>query len=237
MPGRSIRTDHQHPNGILPVRPADRGEHRRRDGPDFQSDGDRSGAEFSVSPFAPADPLEAGLPAAIGGGLEEPAGFRGKKIAPLIRDTYLLSTAWDPGAFNEFKKLRLEIARMPKWPRATLVTEAWKPVPTRVLPAATGRRNGRHRQSGATAFSTAAKVSDDRRFTRLDLAKWLVSPENPLTARAFVNRHWKQILRQRLSAVVDDLGAAGRMATTSRIARLAFGRFAKRVGRETPGES
>ena len=33
----------------------------------------------------------------------------------------------------------------------------------------------------------------DKRATRLDLAKWVVAKDNPLTARAFVNRTWKLI--------------------------------------------
>ncbi|MEQ1749679.1 MAG: DUF1553 domain-containing protein, partial [Prosthecobacter sp.] len=47
------------------------------------------------------------------------------------------------------------------------------------------------------------------RQTRIDLAKWLCSAENPLTPRAFMNRLWKQFFGSGLSATTDDLGAQG----------------------------
>ena len=50
---------------------------------------------------------------------------------------------------------------------------------------------------------------DNHRLTRLDLAEWIVSPENPLTARAAMNRLWKQYFGTGISAVVDDLGGQG----------------------------
>jgi hypothetical protein len=50
---------------------------------------------------------------------------------------------------------------------------------------------------------------EGRDLTRLDLAQWLVSKGNPLTARNVMNRLWKQFFGTGLSKVLDDLGAQG----------------------------
>jgi Protein of unknown function (DUF1553)/Protein of unknown function (DUF1549)/Planctomycete cytochrome C len=48
-----------------------------------------------------------------------------------------------------------------------------------------------------------------RRATRLDLANWIVSPRNPLTARAYVNRVWRQFFGTGLTSTLGDLGSQG----------------------------
>jgi Protein of unknown function (DUF1549)/Protein of unknown function (DUF1553) len=44
---------------------------------------------------------------------------------------------------------------------------------------------------------------------RLQLADWLASPSNPLTARVFVNRVWQHLLGRALVRTVDDFGSTG----------------------------
>jgi hypothetical protein len=50
---------------------------------------------------------------------------------------------------------------------------------------------------------------EGREPTRLDLAQWLVSRENPLTARTVMNRLAAQLFGTGLSKVLSDLGAQG----------------------------
>src|SRR6185437_16653415 len=47
------------------------------------------------------------------------------------------------------------------------------------------------------------ETAKTRRLTRLDLAHWIVSQENPLTARVFVNRLWRMYFGQGISKVLD----------------------------------
>jgi hypothetical protein len=91
------------------------------------------------------------------------------------------------------------------------VTVATTPRVARILP-----RGDWQNESGAVVlpsepgFLLKAKPAEGApRQTRLDLANWIMSRDNPLTARTFVNRLWRQFLGTGLSAFVDDIGTQG----------------------------
>lgn len=58
-----------------------------------------------------------------------------------------------------------------------------------------------------------AKADPKTRFNRLDLANWMTAEDNPLTARAFVNRLWMLSFGQGLVKTLDDLGSQGTWPT------------------------
>ena len=64
---------------------------------------------------------------------------------------------------------------------------------------------------GAPAFLHA--LPKDQPANRLALAKWLVAPDNPLTARVTVNRYWEQIFGLPLMESPDDFGIRGKAPT------------------------
>jgi mono/diheme cytochrome c family protein len=92
----------------------------------------------------------------------------------------------------------------------TLVSRVRKtPRVIRVLPRGDWMNaSGEIVSPGVPAFLPQPKA-DTKRLTRLDLANWITSPENPLTARVFVNRMWRHFFGQGLCKTLDDVGSQG----------------------------
>jgi hypothetical protein len=64
---------------------------------------------------------------------------------------------------------------------------------------------------GVPAVLPALKAADGSNPNRLDMAKWIVSPENPLTSRVLVNRFWEAIFGVGIVRTSEEFGAQGEM--------------------------
>lgn len=92
----------------------------------------------------------------------------------------------------------------------SLVSKATEPRVMRVLPRGNWMDDsGPEVMPAVPAFLPQPSVSSGERLNRLDLAHWLVDPENPLTARVFVNRVWSLFFGRGLARSLGDFGAQG----------------------------
>ena len=103
------------------------------------------------------------------------------------------------------KLINQKIEGLKKQSREMLATVSVKPRMTRVLP-----RGDWMDQTGEIVNpALPAFLSDQKVTTRKDLAQWIVSRQNPLTARVYVNRLWKMFFGTGISNVLDDIGSQG----------------------------
>ena len=94
----------------------------------------------------------------------------------------------------------------------TMVTGRVKPRTIRVLPRGNWMDDSGEIVAPAVPnFLPALKAKG--RANRLHLAQWLVSADNPLTARVFVNRLWYLFFGSGLSRSLDDTGSRGERPT------------------------
>jgi hypothetical protein len=89
-----------------------------------------------------------------------------------------------------------------------VLREAGRPRPTHVLKRGDFLAPGEAVVPGTPAVLPLLGVHG-RPANRLDLARWLVAPENPLTARVVVNRMWQQYFGKGLVETENDFGTQG----------------------------
>ena len=116
---------------------------------------------------------------------------------------------------DQLTKLRAEQKKLDSEVRRTLPSVSTTPRVVRVLPRGDWtNKTGEIMAPAVPQFLASQKSGkSDERLTRMDLAEWIASPENPLTARAFVNRLWSLFFGEGLSRDLQDLGNQGQWPT------------------------
>ena len=156
---------------------------------------------LSVSPRADAEAR--GHTAAEEAALATPAASRSAVEAELVRRRFLASAAELATPLEEIHRLEDSLREG----TTTLVLRE-RPADSRRV---THRRHRGEFTQPKEAVQPAAPaflppLPPDRPADRLALARWLVSPDNPLTARVVVNRHWQALFGRGLLKTLEDFG-------------------------------
>ena len=129
-------------------------------------------------------------------------------------ETELVSLRADEPDGDRIKKVEAELKTLSDakaWPKS-VITIPGKPRVMRILPRGNWLDDsGPEVEPAIPAFLGSLDI--EGRATRVDLAKWISSKDNPLTARVFVNRLWKLFFGQGLSRTLDDVGSQGQWPT------------------------
>ncbi len=108
-------------------------------------------------------------------------------------------------AHRELLALRKERERLiESLPTTMVMEEMAKPRPASLLLRGQYDKPGEKVEPGVPAVLSEAQPA-----TRLELARWLVAPSNPLTARVAVNRTWQMLFGSGLVRTTEDFGTQG----------------------------
>jgi len=94
-------------------------------------------------------------------------------------------------------------------PSVMVMAEMEKPRDTFIKVRGAYDKNGEKVEAAFPAFLPKPATTSTNRLTRLDLARWLASPQHPLTARVAVNRFWAMMFGTGLVKTVNDFGSQG----------------------------
>ncbi len=99
-------------------------------------------------------------------------------------------------------------AKRPEFPKTTAATLMANERKTRIHIRGDYQQPGDEVQPGTLAILPPLKARGPK-ADRLDLARWLVDPGHPLTARVTVNHLWKNLFGRGIVATMENFGALG----------------------------
>jgi hypothetical protein len=114
----------------------------------------------------------------------------------------------DEGVAERQKHIEAHRRRMPKVTRTLIMRELPEPREAYIHLGGDFTRRGAKVTPGVPAALNPLAVTGSRP-TRLDLARWLVDRNNPLTARVTVNRVWQKLFGKGIVDTENDFGSQG----------------------------
>lgn len=119
----------------------------------------------------------------------------------------------DKAKIERLKELRKKLneldAALPPLSQAPVMTDDPAAPPTQIRVRGDWKNKGIVVESGVPAALAQIQLTAGAAPSRLDLARWLVSRENPLTARVWVNRAWQEFFGRGLVKTAEDFGKQG----------------------------
>lgn len=88
--------------------------------------------------------------------------------------------------------------------RTMIMKDAWRPVETNLFLRGNYMTPGQRVEAGVP--DVLHPIEPGLPANRLGLARWIVHPDNPLTARVTVNRFWAEIFGQGIVSTPEDFG-------------------------------
>jgi hypothetical protein len=158
----------------------------------------------------------AGVPAVVAEALQLAADQRTDKHEQALEAHFRKVAPELAAARDEIARLEAEKTKLVDSFPTTLVSMAVEPRTMRVLPRGNWLDDsGEPQQPAIPSFlrGQLASGQPSQRATRLDLARWMTSADNPLTARVFVNRLWKLTFGRGIVRTLDDFGSQGQVPT------------------------
>ncbi len=131
----------------------------------------------------------------------------------LVRGRLGIESEFDALKLGDLRKELQELAKtLPPISRPPILEAAIFPRVTRVFARGDFRTPDAPVDAATPGFLHPLE-QPGRSASRLDLARWTVSRENPLTARVVVNRIWQEIFGRGLVTTPEDFGTKGRLPT------------------------
>ena len=176
--------------------------------PPLGNDGVKAGLKVDQKRF-PKGLVRDGVPGAVLEAVKLAPGARSETQLKALREHFQWSSLELQPLFVQLDRLKAARSLWEAEIPTVMVTEATTPRETRILPRGNWMDESGKIVQPAIPGSFGQLETGGRRANRLDLANWMVSRANPLTARTFVNRLWRQFFGTGLSKVLDDLGSQG----------------------------